>query len=444
MKKRSILTIEVDSQGRLVIPAALGKRYGFAAGTQVRVEEDANGLRLSRSSGNLARVYVEVTNQCNLDCVTCMRNVWDEAPGRMSEAVFQRVLEGVRAVQPAPGVFFGGYGEPLTHPQICDWVAQARQAGAAVELITNGILLTKEISQRLIDAGLERIWVSLDGATPESYEDVRLGAALPVVIENLRQLKALRAATGAIRPYLGIACVVMKRNIRDLPELVRLGKSLGADQFSVTNVLAHTPELRDEMLYCRSSSEGKMTPSISSPLIRLPRIDINALTGESLLELMQSPHILAVNRQDVQAGGSTCPFVEKGSVSVRWDGAVSPCLALLHNHASYLDHAAAESCRAGGSASQATGSAGLASESSGRLRRSLAYTVGSLQEHSLLDLWNLTSYRELRERLLAFDFSPCITCNSCEMANSNEEDCFGNTQPTCGGCLWGQGFIQCP
>ena len=44
----------------------------------------------------------------------------------------------------------------------------------------------------------------------------------------------------------------MKRNIADLPEVIRLGQRLGADRFSVSNVLAHTPELRDQVLYARS------------------------------------------------------------------------------------------------------------------------------------------------------------------------------------------------
>jgi hypothetical protein len=50
----------------------------------------------------------------------------------------------------------------------------------------------------------------------------------------------------------------------------------------------------------------------------------------------------------------------------------------------------------------------------------------------------------LRQRLEAFDFSTCTACNSCEMAGGNQEDCFGNSLPACGGCLWAQGFIQCP
>jgi MoaA/NifB/PqqE/SkfB family radical SAM enzyme len=423
MRKRTIRTIEVDSQGRVVLPAGIAKRYGLVPGAKVRLEEDDLGLRFSRSSENLARVYVEPTTRCNLDCVTCMRNVWNEPPGRMDAQVYQRLLEGIRAVEPVPSVFFGGFGEPLTHPGIVAMLTQARQAGAATALITNGILLSEGMLRQLIEAGLQRLWVSLDGATPESYADVRArdtcaeGAALPAVIDNLRRLKTLRGLLDSATPRLGIAFVAMKRNIHDLPDLVRLGKDLGADQFSISNVLPHTPALRDEMLYARSFYENDLPASEWSPLIALPRMDIDRVTGEQVLQALKNRHLLSIARQELTAGASTCPFVEKGSMSVRWDGAVSPCLALLHTHDSYLDN---------------------------HVRRSLAFSVGNLNETSLPAIWNDPAYRALRERLLAFDFSPCVTCNSCEMADSNQEDCFGNVAPACGGCLWAQGFIQCP
>lgn len=417
MKKRSTITIEVDEQGRLIVPAEVGKRYGITSGAKIRLEEDATGFRFSRSSEQLARVYIEPTNLCNLECVTCMRNVWNEPPGLMSEEVFQQILIGIRAFQPTPSVFFGGFGEPLTHPRICEMVAQARQAGAVVELITNGILLNAGMAARLMAAGLDRLWVSLDGATPGSYADVRLGDALPEVLDNLRHLKELRGSMSDARPRLGIAFVAMKRNIAELPEVVRLGKMLGADQFSISNVLPHTPELRDEMLYGRSFYEIDTVPSEWAPLIALPRMEINALTGDNLIQILKNRHLLSIARQHVRYGASTCPFIEKASLSVRWDGAVSPCLALMHSNESYLDN---------------------------HVHKTHAFAVGSLQKQPLEEIWNDTAYRDLRERILAFDFSPCISCNSCEMADDNQEDCFGNVLPTCGGCLWGQGFIQCP
>ncbi len=50
-------------------------------------------------------------------------------------------------------------------------------------------------------------------------------------------------------------------------------------------------------------------------------------------------------------------------------------------------------------------------------------------------------FRDLVQR---FDFSPCSDCGGCNLAETNEEDCFGNGFPVCGDCLWAKGVIQCP
>jgi Predicted permeases len=74
----------------------------------------------------------------------------------------------------------------------------------------------------------------------------------------------------------------------------------------------------------------------------------------------------------------------------------------------------------------------------------IGIAIGDIHEKNILDIWNDDIYKALRKRLQDFDFSPCAFCNSCEMANENLEDCFGNVQPTCGGCLWARGLIRCP
>lgn len=417
MKKSVVFTVEVDEQGHLILPEDLSQRYGLTPGAKVRLEPSDTGIYLSRSSENLSRIYIEPTNLCNLDCVTCMRNVWDEPSGLMSDDVFDEILRGAQTFTPTPSIFFGGFGEPLTHPRIVGMVSRAHQAGASVELITNGILLTKQMARDLKAAGLNRLWVSIDGATPESYSDVRLGATLPVVLENLKYLAKLRGPMSADLPRLGIAFVAMRRNIADLPAVLRLGYQLGVDQFSISNVLPHTPELRQEMLYLKSLRSRDLIPSQWSPLISMPRFDIDDDIQNALLSIHKSNHVLSVNRQVLDRGTSSCPFVEKASLSVRWDGAISPCLPLLHTHDSYLDN---------------------------RVRKSHAHTVGSLRDQALVDIWNEPDYRTLREALVQFDFSPCTYCNSCEMADDNREDCFGNLVPACGGCLWADGYIQCP
>ncbi len=176
---KSAIWAEVNAQGDLVIPRETAERFGLKPGARVRLEDDANHVRLHRPVTQLAKVYIEPTIYCNLDCRTCIRNVWCEELGSMTDATFTRILDNLKQIEPRPSIFFGGLGEPLFHKDIAAWITRAKAIGATVELITNATLLTEEKARALVASGLDNLWVSIDGATPESFADVRLGAQLP-------------------------------------------------------------------------------------------------------------------------------------------------------------------------------------------------------------------------------------------------------------------------
>lgn len=408
---------KVDPEGRLVLPAEFARGYGLAPGAEVRIDAEANGLRLRRPIANLAKVYVEPTNLCNLNCRTCVRNAWEEPLGRMSEAIFNRFMEGIRQFDNPPTIFFGGLGEPLFHPQIIEMVAEAKQAGCRVELITNGTLLAGQLSQGLVEAGLDLLWVSLDGADPDSYADVRLGAALPQIIQNVESFHALRRTIDNGKPEIGIAFVAMRRNIGELPAVLRLSTRLRASRISISNVLPYTQELCGQVLYSRVLGEIRNAPSPWVPSLDLPKIDANEATREALHYIRRGGYNLSYNGDYLGRGIDRCPFIEGGATAISWDGSLSPCLPLMHDHDCFLDE---------------------------RRRHSRRYVVGNLAEHSLDELWVRPDYVSFRRRVQEFDFSPCASCGGCELSETNEEDCFGNTFPTCGGCLWAKNVIQCP
>lgn len=410
----------VNEHGEIVLPHQLASKLGLAAGDEIRVEPNGQGLFLHPSITALKRVYVEATNQCNLNCSMCMRNIWDVEYGSMSLETFERILAGLRDWPQKPELFLGGYGEPLSHPHILEMIGQAKQLGHRVSLITNGILLTEDVACKLIDLNLDMLWVSLDGASPECYLDVRLGDALPLVIDNLTRLRTLKyksfgASSWAGHPKLGIAFVAMRRNIHDLGEVIRLGTRLGAVEFSISNVLAHNRVLFEENLYSRSLELA--AGQEIRPVVHMPLTDVQPQTMNALAGVLKDMNRLELAGGHLNQNTDQCPFVERGSLSVRWDGYVSPCLPLLYTHKHFLDQ---------------------------RERTSREYFVGSVHEKNLPDIWNDPPYLALRKRLQDFDFSPCAFCNSCEMANENIEDCFGNVHPTCGGCLWARGLIRCP
>lgn len=411
---------KVNEHNEVVLPARVAEELGIVPGDELRIEPNGHGIHIYPPVNALKRVYVEVTNQCNLNCSTCMRNVWDVKFGYMVEETFERVLASFQDLQNKPELFFGGYGEPLSHPRILDMIQRARELGHRVSLITNGILLNERVANRLIDLKLDMLWVSMDGASPECYMDVRLGDAHSLIVDNLKYLQVKKYRTFGVSnwagyPKLGIAFVAMKRNIHDLNEVIRLGSRLGAVEFSISNVLAHDNALLDENLYMRSLD--MVVGQEIRPLVRMPLMDIRPDTMDVLSNTLKNMNRLELTGSLLNQNTDRCPFVECGSIAIRWDGMVSPCLPLLYTHTHFLDE---------------------------RKRTSKEYFVGDVKIEDLPDIWKKQEYRDLRKRLQDFDFSPCAFCNSCEMANENLEDCFGNIQPTCGGCLWARGLIRCP
>ncbi len=405
--------LTVDRDANLAIPAGRAARYGLRPGAEATFEAGANSLLVHRPEEHLAKVYLEPTSRCNLNCRACMRHVWDEPPGDMDAATLDRVVAGLRAVDPTPEVFLGGFGEPLVHPDILGVVAILKKAGARVEMITNGLLLGRDVARELFRLELDGLWVSLDGATTASHGGMRPGGDLATVVENVARFNQLKCYRHDDRPAIGVSFVATRGNLAQLPEVVALGSRLGASRFMVTNLLPHTPEMRDEILFRRALWNRRR----SLANLTLPRMDADRAQVEALGRLAFLDELTDYRRADFSATFDTCPFVDRGSVSVRWDGAVAPCLALLHDDVTYLDETR---------------------------RETRACVMGRLDRRGLVDIWRDPEYLAFRRRIREFDLSPCSSCNSCEMAAANEKDCYGSVHPACGGCLWAQGFIQCP
>lgn len=418
MTDKSSIWAEVDGQGRLVLPAEIAKQYGLKPGARVRLEAGKSSIRLHRPVTHLTKVYIEPTVACNLDCITCFRNSWEQPIGRMDEETFEHILAGLQEFSPIPDVYFGGIGEPLFHPRTVEWVRRVKKLGVRVELITNGTILTEKVAKELIDADLDILWVSIDGASPETYADVRLGAQLPRILENLKRFARLRKPGHFPRPEIGIAFVAMKRNIADLPKIIQLGKSLKAKYFSVSNLQPPTADLQGECLYTQAVRSVSYFHSFHLPTVDLPKIDFNEHTRDVLFQVFNSQLNVSYAGQNWSGANDTCRFIEDGTMSIAWNGDVSPCWPLMHTHYTYLHN---------------------------KPRLIKKHVIGNVKERSLSEIWMDAEYVAYRERLHNFVFAPCTFCGGCDLSESNEADCLGNTiPPVCGACLWAQGIIQCP
>jgi MoaA/NifB/PqqE/SkfB family radical SAM enzyme len=408
---------EVDDDGRLILPADIAAQFGLTPGARLRIELEKNNFRLHRPVTHLNKLYIEATNRCNIDCLTCMRNNWDVEMGSMSAETFAKLLANIDAMEKRLQITFMGIGEPLAHKQTIPMIAALKERGHHVEMVTNGTLLDEKRSRALIAAGLDILWVSIDGAEPDHFADIRLGAYLPQIIENIRRFRRLRRPAHHPVPEIGIAFVAMKRNIADLPQLLKLGKSLGAVHFSVSNLLPHNETMKDEILYQRSLSSITYLPSNWLRHLDLPKMDINDLTAEPLMKALSSGYNVTLAGNNLGGSNDVCTFIESGSMAVGWNGDVAPCPPLVHTHVGYLN---------------------------GYPRTSHRHILGNIHDNSLQEMWLEPEYVAYRERVQQFDFAPCTFCGGCELSRENETDCFARPAPACGSCLWAQAVIQCP
>ena len=108
-----------------------------------------------------------------------------------------------------------------------EWIAEAKSAGCETGILTNGLLLKRITAQQMINAGLDWVCFSIDGAEAKTYEEIRKGSNLERVCENLENIADLRIVK---IPKMMINFVLMPMNFQQVEEIVRLAHRLDVDQ----------------------------------------------------------------------------------------------------------------------------------------------------------------------------------------------------------------------
>ena len=177
-------------------------------------------------------MQIEPVGECNLRCRMCPVRYREVTNAFMAWADFTRVADDLPMLSE---LHLQGLGEPLLHPRFFDMVAYAVARGVAVSVNTNLTLLTPEKAERAATCGLEAIYVSVDGATPETYERIRVDARFDRLERNvLRLQEALTRHASPTR--VQITAVAMRENVHELAALVELTARWGVRALSVQHL----------------------------------------------------------------------------------------------------------------------------------------------------------------------------------------------------------------
>jgi MoaA/NifB/PqqE/SkfB family radical SAM enzyme len=348
----------------------------------------------------------------------CSRNYWvDEIEGHMADDLFEKAMSEAADIDSIETISFGGIGEPLFHPHIVDMICLAKKTGKKVELITNGTLLDAALSMQLVETELDRLWISIDSIDEDQYENIRQGASYSSVMQNIKSFNKARVLKRS-KVKLGLSFVFMKSNMNQLPKLPAFARQNHISDIKISNLIPNTESMVEETIFEKSvSSFHRASENHHIVKIDLPYFDISSEIKEPLFGLVRGIADFSLLGTPLNRKAGYCRFVNEGNIFIRWDGEVCPCMALLHSGKTYLYHT----------------------------ERSLKYkSFGSLCNQTLAEIWHSEAYTSFRKRVVAFDFSPCTICGACDKLDNNQEDCYNNPFPVCGGCLWAQGIIQCP
>lgn len=139
-----------------------------------------------------AVVRIETTNACNAKCTICPHRDIQRPIRQMDDGLFTTIIdECVRAG--CREVHLHNFGEPLLDKQLEERIRYAKGKGLPkVKIFSNGSLLNEPRARRLIEAGLDEIKISFDGATREEFERIRVPLKFDRVVQNVKRLAALR------------------------------------------------------------------------------------------------------------------------------------------------------------------------------------------------------------------------------------------------------------
>ncbi len=199
-------------------------------------------------------IQVEITSRCNADCRFCPHHAWrqDWQNRDMSIETFESLLPALKKTRL---VYLQGWGEPFLHPDFFKLLNIGRSAGARVGTTTNGTLLDRSTTERMVTENLDFIAFSMAGMSEEN-DRIRKGTRLESVRKAIETLKQVKDNHGSRTPAVHIAFMLLRSRLKEIDRLPDFFAGLGVDQVVISSLsLATAPEWKKEAILADTPEE---------------------------------------------------------------------------------------------------------------------------------------------------------------------------------------------
>lgn len=177
--------------------------------------------------GSPYTVTIEPTNRCNLQCPECPSGNGEMVRplGILDFDRYKTIVDELADRTFYLQLFF--QGEPFINNRLVDMIRYARRSRIYVSVSTNAHFITAGIASKLVDSKLDKLIVSIDGLSEESYRNYRVGGSLEKVHEALRNLQDVRRSAKSSMEVV-LQFLVTKQNEHEIAELHELAKQYDA------------------------------------------------------------------------------------------------------------------------------------------------------------------------------------------------------------------------
>lgn len=198
--------------------------------------------------GDPFSLSIEPTTACNLGCPECPSGLkqFTRPTGKLDLNLHSEILQHVKR-----HVFYINYyfqGEPFLHPQFLELIKEAKKIGVYTATSTNAHFIDQQKAKEIIESGLDRLIISIDGLTQETYENYRIHGSLNKVLEASKHLLAAKKAASSKTPHLIFQFLVVRQNEHEVPAVLALGKELGIDEVRIKTAQFYSYENGNELM----------------------------------------------------------------------------------------------------------------------------------------------------------------------------------------------------
>ena len=340
----------------------------------------------------MKKIYIELTNRCNLNCEMCYRHSWENTLGDMSNEVIDEISKHIKDTK---SIVFGGIGEPTIAKGFEYAIEKFKKYD--LEITTNGIILKSKIE--IVCRNFKKIIISVDG-TEDDYFSVRK-TEFSHIRETLEYLNICKNKNKSEYPKIEFAFVLTRSNKDTIYKVIDFAKKYNVDKILVSHLLPQNEEQTKDIFYTKDYNyEGHEYMKLVTKY---------AIYG-SMVNISFPYMEIKTERY--------CQFVENDFTYIDYLGNVIPCYRFANTYTEWVFN---------------------------REKTVLKHSFGNVLKLNINEIYYGEDYTDFRQSVLNTKHPSCVDCeyeDCCGYIETTEYDCLSYS-PSCADCLWNRNIIKC-